>query len=152
LGDKNSTGDSSPVYCAAPDESGFVVRPWVQYSAARTVSPSDEARFIGRNRIARRLHRRAGVREPFGTAGYRRPGRQHRHTTTCAQAMRLPPTLRPADISVGQSRTAGQTGDEVAARACANHSARRDTGSRAGNGTHRLARSGVLLYTARISR
>jgi len=64
-----STGDASPVYCATPDESGFAVRPWVQCIAVGTVSSSDEARFSGRSRIARRLHRRAGGREPFRVVG-----------------------------------------------------------------------------------
>jgi len=45
-----------------PDEAGCAVQLRVQFIAAGTVSPGDEARFSGRRRIARRLQRRTGVR------------------------------------------------------------------------------------------
>jgi len=47
----------------APDESGFAVRPWFRFSAGEVVLSNQKARFSGRNRIARRWSRRAGVRE-----------------------------------------------------------------------------------------
>ncbi len=51
-GSRGPTGDESPVYCAAPDESGFAVRPWVPCIVARTASSGAEARFSGHCRIA----------------------------------------------------------------------------------------------------
>ena len=45
---RGPTGDESPVYRTASDESGL--------------EAGDEARFIGRSQVAWRIHRRAGVR------------------------------------------------------------------------------------------
>ena len=86
-----STGDESPVYGAAPDESGFAVRSWVQCIVTGTGSSSEEARFSGRSRMAWQLQHRAGVRELCRVAGYRR-------SPAAAHANYHPMRIRPHGI------------------------------------------------------